>query len=213
MNLKGNILVRQTWGTAGGVGEEIFYNIKTVVSFSNFEYELKRFYEKVEISYKIELLVTLKLRLMTGLFYVINALIAFFSVFYGRTLIEKDFNSLRGRDITGGDINLTFVNMINLVSSIINILVCFQSIQLALAATSDYFNLYERKPEFDLSCSSEKPKISEIKGKIEFNNVSFYYPSDLSKKLILNGINLNFESGKKLQYWEEQDVGRQQLVI
>ena len=150
---------------------------------------------------------------MTGLFYVINALIAFFSVFYGRTLIEKDFNSLRGRDITGGDINLTFVNMINLVSSIINILVCFQSIQLALAATSDYFNLYERKPEFDLSCSSEKPKISEIKGKIEFNNVSFYYPSDLSKKLILNGINLNFESGKKLQYWEEQDVGRQQLVI
>ena len=168
------------------------------MSFSNFEYELKRFYEKVEISNKIELLVTLKLRLMTGLFYVINALIAFFSVFYGRTLIEKDFNSLRGRDITGGDINLTFVNMINLVSSIINILVCFQSIQLALAATSDYFNLYERKPEFDLSCSSEKPKISEIKGKIEFNNVSFYYPSDLSKKLILNGINLNFESGKKI---------------
>ena len=135
---------------------------------------------------------------MTGLFYVINALIAFFSVFYERTLIEKDFNSLRGRDITGGDNNLTFVNMINLVSSIINILVCFQSIQLALAATSDYFNLYERKPEFDLSCSSEKPKISEIKGKIEFNNVSFYYPSDLSKKLILNGINLNFESGKKI---------------
>ena len=198
INLKGNILVRQTWETAGGVGEEIFYNIKTVVSFSNFEYEIKRFYEKVEISNKIELLVTLKLRLMTGLFYVINALIAFFSVFYGRTLIEKDFNSLRGRDITGGDINLTFVNMINLVSSIINILVCFQSIQLALAATSDYFNLYERKPEFDLSCSSEKPKISEIKGKIEFNNVSFYYPSDLSKKLILNGINLNFESGKKI---------------
>ena len=113
-------------------------------------------------------------------------------------MIEKDFNSLRGRDITGGDINLTFVNMINLVSSIINILVCFQSIQLALAATSGYFNLYERKPEFDLSCSSEKPKISEIKGKIEFNNVSFYYPSDLSKKLILNGINLNFESGKKI---------------
>ena len=81
INLKGNILVRQTWETAGGVGEEIYYNIKTVVSFSNFEYELKRFYEKVEISNKIELLVTLKLRLMTGLFYVINALIAFFQYF------------------------------------------------------------------------------------------------------------------------------------
>ena len=55
INTKGNSLVRQTWEIAGGIGEEIFYNIKTVVSFSNFEYELKRFYEKVEISNKIEL--------------------------------------------------------------------------------------------------------------------------------------------------------------
>ena len=46
INLKGNILVRQTWETAGGVGEEIFYNIKTVVSFSNFEYELKDFMKR-----------------------------------------------------------------------------------------------------------------------------------------------------------------------
>ena len=110
MNIKGYSLVRQTWELAGGIGEEIFYNIKTVVSFSNFEYELKRFYEKVEISNKIELSVNFKLRLIVGIFYLINGLIVFISILYGRTLIGKDYNSLRGRDLTGGDITLTFTN-------------------------------------------------------------------------------------------------------
>jgi ABC-type multidrug transport system fused ATPase/permease subunit len=186
INIKGNSLVRQTWETAGGIGEEIFYNIKTVASFSNFEYELRRFYEKVEISNKIELKVNFKLRLMTGIFTFISVLIVFVSLIYGRVLIGKDFNSLRGRDLTGGDVTLTFFNMTGFLSAFIQVSINLQYLQLSLASTSDYFNLYERKPEMDLSNSLEKPPISDIKGKIEFNNVSFYYPSDLNKKLILN---------------------------
>jgi ABC-type multidrug transport system fused ATPase/permease subunit len=64
----------------------------------------------------------------------------------------------------------------------------------------------------DLSNSLEKPPISDIKGKIEFNNVSFYYPSDLSKKLIINGINLNFESGKKIALIGESGCGKTTIV-
>ena len=212
INVKGNFLVRQTWEVAGGIGEEIFYNIKTVASFSNFEYELRRFYEKVEISNKIELIVNFKLRLMIGIFSFINVLIIFTSVMYGRGLIGKDFNSLRGRDLTGGDITLTFFNMTGVMSSLILISYNLQYVQVALASTSDYFNLYERKPEMDLSNSLEKPPISDIKGKIEFNNVSFYYPSDLSKKLVINGINLNFESGKKIALIGESGCGKSTIV-
>ena len=64
INLRGNTLVRKTWELAGGIGEEIFYNIRTVASFANFEYELQRFYEKVEISNRIELKTSIKLRLI-----------------------------------------------------------------------------------------------------------------------------------------------------
>ena len=64
----------------------------------------------------------------------------------------------------------------------------------------------------DLSNSLEKPPISDIKGKIEFNNVSFYYPSDLSKKIIINGINLNFESGKKIALIGESGCGKTTIV-
>ena len=38
---------------AGGISEEILYNIKTVSSFANFELEIKRYNEKIKDNYKI----------------------------------------------------------------------------------------------------------------------------------------------------------------
>ena len=125
LNIKGNTLVRQTWEVAGGIGEEIFYNIKTIASFANFEYELKRFYEKVEVSNNIELTINFKLKLMIGMFYLISALVAFISILYGRVIIRKDFNSFRGRDSTGADITITFTNMTSCISNIVLILPIF----------------------------------------------------------------------------------------
>ena len=46
--------------------------------------------------------------------------------------------------------------------------------------------------------SHEKPKRDNIKGKIEFKDVKFIYPSDSNKRLILDGLNLVFEPGKKI---------------
>ena len=54
INVEGNTLVLQTWEFAGGIAEEILYNIRTVASFANFDYELKRFYEDSRLSNEIE---------------------------------------------------------------------------------------------------------------------------------------------------------------
>ena len=212
LNVKGNTLVRQTWELAGGIGEEIFYNIKTVASFANFDYELQRFYEKVEISNKIENVVNLKIRLLYATFVLISGLIVFVAVMYGRTLVNEEYNSFRGRDLKGGDVTLTFTNMVSLMKAIGYVADNLQYIQLSLAATSDYFNLYERKPEIDYTNSIEKPPLSDIKGKIVFNNVNFYYPSDYNKKLILNGMNLNLDSGKKIALIGQSGCGKTTVV-
>ena len=212
INVKGNNLVRQTWEVAGGIGEEIFYNIRTVASFANFEYELKRFYEKVEISNKIELLFNLRINILSGLLIVTGGGIVFIAFIYGRTIIKKDFNSLRGRDVTGGDINLSYSCMLGFMGTIVDLASTIQYVLISLAATSDYFNLYERKPQMDLTNSIEKPPLSEIKGNIEFKNVNFYYPSDPNKKLILNGINLNFQAGKKIALIGQSGCGKTTIV-
>ena len=101
------------------------------------------------------------------------------------------------------------VSFINAIKEVFN---NFQYIHLPLAATSDYFNLYERKPEMDLSNSVARPPLSDIKGKIEFNNVNFYYPSDYNQRLILNGMNLNFEAGKKIALIGQSGCGKTTVV-
>ena len=197
INLRGNTLVRKTWELAGGIGEEIFYNIRTVASFANFEYELQRFYEKVEISNRIELKTSIKLRLIDASIVFLQGIVIFLTIIYGRTLVKKDYNAFKGRDLTGGDVTLTFENMVGFISTVMIFAPNIQFIVLGLEASSDYFSLYERRPQMDLTNSIEKPPLSDIKGRIEFKNVNFYYPTDENKRLVLNGMNLNFEEGKK----------------
>jgi len=208
INVEGNYLVLQTWELAGGIAEEILYNIRTVASFANFDYELERFYEDSKWTNDIELMVNCKTKFLSAVFVFIDGLIIFIGIIYGRTLIKKDFNSFKGRDLTGGDVSLTFSNISTFVSSIGKFTNSLQYIQLALAATSDYFNLYERKPEMDLTNSKEKPPLSEIKGKVEYNNVKFYYPSDEDKKMVLNGLSLTIQPGQKVALLGESGCGK-----
>ena len=197
-NTKGGDLTRAVYEQAGAIAEEILYNIKIINSFANFDYELKRFYEKIEISANIETKSKLINCITSAMLYLGQILSVFLPIIYGRTLIGKDYNYIMGRDVTGGDVNLTFNCGASLVCSSADFLGDLSEIVCALAASSDYFNLIERIPQMDLTNSIEKPPLSNIKGNIEFNNVDFYYPSDPNKKLILNGINLKFLSGKNL---------------
>ena len=109
---------------------------------------MRRFYEKVEISKNIELKVNIKIRIsVAALYYTLLNMIFFMAFIYGRTLVKKDFNSFRGRDFTGGDITLTYECIITFFCSTIDLGYCLIYVNLSLAATYDYFNLYERKPE------------------------------------------------------------------
>ena len=63
----GIIMGRKTYEKAGGLAEEMLYNIKTVASFSNFEFEQKRFNEKIEICYQLDLATVFKLGISIGL--------------------------------------------------------------------------------------------------------------------------------------------------
>ncbi len=208
INVQGNTLVLQTWEFAGGIAEEIFYNIRTVASFANFDYELRRFYEDSRLSNQIELMVNCNTKFLSAVFVIIDGLVIFVGMIYGRTLIGKDFNSFKGRDLTGGDVSLTFSNITTFVSSIGKFTNSLQYIQLALAATSDYFNLYERRPQMDLTNSLEKPPLPLVKGKIEYRNVKFYYPSDENKKIVLEGFNMNIEPGQTIALIGESGCGK-----
>ena len=207
-NYKGSMLTRDVYESAGGIAEEILYNIRIIVSFANFDYELKRFYEKTEISAVLDKKKDLGAGMFLGLLYLGQVLSVFIGLIYGRTLVKRDYNNLFGRDISGGDITLTFNCLVTMIAALVDISNDIGDISISLSATTDFFNLFERKPKIDLTNSIEKPPLPNINGNIEFNNVNFYYPTDNNKKLILDGINLKFTAGQKIALIGESGSGK-----
>ena len=208
----GIIMSRKTYEKAGGIAEEMLYNIKTVASFANFEFEKSRFNEKIEICYQIELKTIRKLGLCIGFMMFFLNCTMFISLLYGRTLIQKEINSNKGRSFTGGDvITVTFCTLMG-VMGIGMIAPNIKIVQESCTATSDYFTLYEREIPMDFSKSVEKPDKDKIKGHIIFKDVVFRYPSDVNKRIILNKLNLEIEPGKKVALVGESGCGKSTTV-
>ena len=202
---------RKAYEAAGGIAEEILYNIKIISSFANFEFELKRYNEKIEEYYKIEINKIYE-SIFIGLSIIFIYAAISISIFYGRILIQKEYNSNKKRLFTGGDVvNVSFCTLIG----VIGLSVIFPNIKIiqeACSACSDYFILCERKIPIDYQESIEVRDKSLIRGKIIFKNVSFKYSSDENKKLILDNLNLVFESGKKIALVGESGCGKSTIV-
>ena len=208
----GIIMGRKTYEKAGGIAEEMLYNIKTVASFSNFEFEQKRFNEKIEICYQLDLATVFKLGISIGLLtFFLNSSMTI-AMLYGRTLVKNDFNSNKGRDFTGSDVMTVAFSTLMAIMGFGFIAPNVKIIQESCTASSDYFTLVERKPAMDFKQSVEKPPRESIKGKIEFKNVVFKYPSDPNERIILKGLNLIFEPGKKVALVGESGCGKSTTV-
>ena len=208
----GIIMGRKTWEKAGGLAEEMLYNIKTVASFANFEYEMRRFNEKVELCYQLDLGTVYRLAVCIGILIMLLNCSFVIAICYGRTLIGKDINTNKGRDFKGADVMTaafcTLMGIMGIGLTAPNLKI----IQESCTATSDYFTLYEREPQMDYSQSIEKPPRDTVQGRIEFRDIKFIYPSDPNERVILEHLNLLFEPGKKVALVGESGCGKSTTV-
>ena len=96
---------RKTFEKAGGVAEEVLYNIKTVASFSNFDFEMKRFNDLIDKVHEYNKEKALKMGISIGgvLFFVFMTF--FVAIMYSRVLIgDQKKNDNTGDPFTPGDI-------------------------------------------------------------------------------------------------------------
>lgn len=210
---KGIILARKTYEKAGGIAEEMLYNIKTVASFANFKFETDRFNSFIDKVYKIDKEKALKLALAIGgtVFFMFMTFVV--AIAYARTLIvDKVINTNTGEPFKGGDVLTVIFATLMAIMSIGTLAPNIKIVQEACIASSDYFTLYERKPEIDLSSSILKPERSILKGKIEFKNIQFSYPSDVKHRIILDEMNIFFNSGQKVALVGESGCGKSTTV-
>ena len=204
---------RKAYERAGGAAEEMLYNIKTIASFSNFEFEIGRFNKLINIVHYFDRKKAFILGAAVGgaLFFIF--LTFFVALMYARKLIGEDIININsGTIFTLGDIATVLFATLIAILSVGFTAPILQIIQESAIASSDYFTLYEREPQMDFIQSIEKPPKEKILGKIEFKNVSFYYPSDPNNRMILKNMNLIMESGKKIALVGESGCGKSTIV-
>ena len=204
---------RKSFEKAGGVAEEMLYNIKTVASFANFEFEIQRFNKLIDDVHTYNSEKALKLGGSVGVILFFIFMTFFISIIYARKLIgDHVYNINKNKKFTQGDLMTVIFSTLIAVFSIGTIAPNVKIIQESAIASSDYFTLFERKPQIDLSNSTYKPPKNEVKGKIEFKNIDFIYPSDPNKRKILNNLNILIEPGKKVALVGESGCGKSTTV-
>ena len=210
-----NLLIksRKAYEKAGGVAEELLYNIKTVASFCNFDYEILRYGQLINEVDKYKQ----KKSLIEGLSYGIMILGFFGSysacILYARILISnKEINYTTGEPYSGGDVAKVLICVLSGIFSLSGLGPNIQVIKESCIASSDYFTLLTKKPKISHINSDYTPSREDFNGKIEFKNVKFMYPNDKNDKLILDGLNLLIEPGKKISLVGESGCGKSTTI-
>ena len=207
------VLSRKTYEKAGGIAEELLYNIKTVTSFVNFDYEINRFGKLIDEVEKYDKKKSLILGISIGIMLFGIYLGFTLTLVYARILIaNKEKNTNTGKPFNAGDVMKVLFAVLGAIFAIGGISPNIQIIKESCIASSDYFTLLERKPKIFISEKNLKPERENIKGKVEFKNIKFIYPSDKNQKPVLENLNLIFEPGKKVALVGESGCGKSTTV-
>ena len=200
----------RTYEKAGGMAEEVLYQIKTVASFANFDDEKTRYNNFLDISRKAGINQGYKTGFGIGfIIFVIYGSYAL-AVGYGSRLIYNNGEKTEDEDKdfgAGGVITVIFAiifGCFSLGQAAPNIKAIYE----ACNASQDYFDLKNRKIKH--SFGKEKPDKNEAVGHLEFKDVSFKY--NTGDKMVLNKINIDFEQDKKMAIVGPSGIGKSTIL-
>ena len=198
---------------AGGISEELLYNIKTVTSFCNFDFELNRYNQLIDEMDKYDQKKVLIESIAYGLLYVAAFGSFALTIFHAKSLkVNHEIKYSDNKPYNGGDFVTVALCVLNVIYSVSGLGPNFQIIQKAGLASSDYFVLLSKYRKQSKINNGYIPAKEDFKGKIEFKNVKFIYPHDKTKKVVLDDLNLVIEPGKKIALIGESGCGKSTTI-
>jgi len=202
----------QAYIDAGAMSQEVLKEIKTVSSFSNFEYEKERYEVFIDTAMKSGIKQGFKAGFGIGfiVFIVYNSYAL--AVGYGSYLISNvRVNINKGEPFGAGDVITVLFSIIFGCFSLGQSTPYINSILAANNAARGLFVLLSRQPKIDLNNSNLKHEKSSLHGKIIFKNVSFAYPSQ-PDHFILDNLNFAIEPGQKVAIVGESGSGKSTIL-
>jgi ATP-binding cassette subfamily B (MDR/TAP) protein 8 len=170
---------------AAGTANESITSIRTVRILASESHEIEKYQEKLHV------VGTLKqqMAIYSGMFYAgislgVN-LITLLVIGVGHQLVSAG-------ELTRGDVSSIIVQVQLLERALARLSVLSASVSKALKNSESVFDMIIKQPMVNVS--KQNSKLKSVKGKIEFNNVTFAYPSRKSNP-VLEDFTLTIEPG------------------
>ncbi|KAG4098414.1 multidrug resistance protein 1 [Neocallimastix lanati (nom. inval.)] len=161
-------ITQDIFAELGGIAQEAFSQIRTIVSFGTEEKEIHRYYEKLNPTRRYGVIKGHALGITIGLAF--GIIYASFSIafIYGTRFI-------RDGEMMYGDVLSVFMGIMMGTMTLTGVGVMISSFSEATGSATMLFDIIEREPliKMDEGISPDKP----IEGTIEFQDVRFSYPS------------------------------------
>ena len=201
---------KDAYEKAGGIAEEILYNIQTILSFGNFQFEKDRFNLKIDDVFNSDKAKALKFGISQSLMGFSTYIAFTVAIFYGRKLMKDNVYKNEEDKFKVGDMVTIIFNTNSALWSFSSIAPNLKIIIDATNSARDYFELLTRQPKIHCSLYPIKEKkFNEIVGKIEFRHVNFSYEDD---KKILDDFSFEVTPGQKIALVGESGCGKSTVV-
>ncbi|XP_059477144.1 ATP-dependent translocase ABCB1-like isoform X2 [Neocloeon triangulifer] len=191
------------YGIAGGIAEEVLYSIRTVAAFGGQAKEVERYKEALEEGRWIAM----------KKYYVlaVGMAVVFFITYGAYGLAFWVGSRLIGEGLcTPGSVFTVFFSVMAGAFSLGNALPFVNAVSTAIGAASTIFGIVDRTPDIDvLSPMGHRPK--HIRGKIEFQFVSFAYPTRPEVQ-VLKDFNVVIEPGNRVALVGSSGAGKSTIV-
>eukprot|EP01132_Coremiostelium_polycephalum_P000417 gene417-527_t len=202
---------QDAYAKAGAVAEEKIGSIRTVVTFSGEESEVKRYSFNLQHALKVGM----KKGFMNGLgiglvFFVLFGTYSL-SFWYGSKLIaDKHWNPVPGRAWMGGDVLTVFFSVIMGAMALGQASPNVTAFANGRGAAYKIYEVLDRESKID-PFSTNGIHHNDVRGDIEFRDVGFSYPSRPDVK-IFNNFNLKIKQGQTVALVGDSGGGKSSAI-
>ena len=201
----------KAYGQSAGYAEQALNAIKVVFAFGQEETEIKNYEKYLERAKKTGIKTHMIGAIAIGGFFSTIYGYYAYSFFVGSYMVTKEIkNTNSGNNYSSGDIISCFLGVVYGIFSIGFATPNLKALTEGRVAGKMAFDIIERKPAIPLDDPKAK-MVKELKGQIEFKNVTFSYPSRPEQK-ILDNFSAVFEAGKTTAIVGASGSGKSTIV-
>ncbi|OMJ16591.1 Multidrug resistance protein 1 [Smittium culicis] len=196
--------IQDKYAKSGSIANEALSSMRTIMAFNGQPRELKRYNDSIDDAEKSELKKAKALGLgLGGIFFFIYAIYSL-GFWYGAKLI-------RNGDMTAEKVLNVFFALIIGGFSLGGAAPSISAVTSARGAAANVFDVIDRVSPIDPLDTEKGIKVDSFEGEIEFNNVTFSYPSRTETKA-LNNFSIKVKAGQKIALVGESGCGKSTTI-